>query len=80
MKKLKEMNVKKEDILNRDEMMAIMAGSGSGTCSCTSDGGCGVAMAEGSFGWSMTVCCDGDCETYEGSGPYGGTACGGACP
>lgn len=61
-------------------MKKIIAGADPQNCSCTSAGGCGVAMTQFSWGWDMTVCCDGDCVVYSGQGEYGGTACEGQCP
>lgn len=77
MKTLNVMNVKEDDVLNRNEMKAIMAGSGSGpdTCSCTYNG-CHVTLHQGASGWVLHTC-DG---TWTGSGTYGGTVCGGQCP
>lgn len=64
-------------VLSRNDMKKIVAGAGQ--CSC-SYGGCHVEFGQVSTGWSMAVCCNGDCETYSGSGQYGGTICGGQCP
>lgn len=64
-------------VLGRDEMKSIVAGSGQ--CECEY-GGCAVVFSQTSIDWMYTVCCDGNCNTWDGSGQYGGTLCGGQCP
>lgn len=59
-------------ILNRSAMKKIMAGS---SCTCTYNG-CTSTLTQTDSGWTLTTC-DG---TWTGSGQYGGTVCGGACP
>ena len=81
-KKLNTLNIFGDSInsdvaLSRNEMKKIMAGSGQ--CDCYY-GDCYVTFGQVATGWSMAVCCSGDCETYSGSGQYGGTMCGGQCP
>jgi len=77
MKTLNIMNVKEDDVLDRNEMKAIMAGSGCGpdTCSCNHNG-CNATLHQGRSGWVLHTC-DG---TWTGSGAYGGSVCGGSCP
>lgn len=88
MKTLNVIDVKEEDVLNRNEMKAIMAGSGSGpdcTCTHSSNGTtCQVTVdSSSSFGTRITS----DCVGSSGSsfdqwtvGPNShGTACGGEC-
>ena len=64
-------------VLSRNEMKKIVAGTGQCSCSYC---GCNVEFGQVATGWSMAVCCNGDCESYSGSGQYGGTICGGQCP
>jgi hypothetical protein len=59
MKTLNVMNVKEEDVLNRNEMKAIMAGSGSGpNCIICTKTGNGYGGSDGQF-----------CKEYDQSDP-----------
>lgn len=74
-KKLKLMNVNEDQKLNRFDMKSIVAGSGISECSCSYNG-CDVVLHQMETGWVLYTC-DG---TWNGSGQYGGSACGGQCP
>lgn len=78
LKKLGFMNIIKEDILSRNEMKNIMAGSGGtgcSNCSCNYNG-CNVVFTQCDLGWYLVTCAG----TQSGSGIYSGTICGGQCP
>lgn len=76
-KKLKVSNMMgKDTTLSRSEMRKIMAGSG--TCTCMHNG-CMVTIAQGPYSWGMVIDCGDGSYTYNGSGTWGGSACGGQC-
>lgn len=80
LKKLGFMNIKKEDILCRDEMKTVLAGSGgAGYCYCETDD-CAVEIFLNTGGWEMQMHCGSEVYIGSGSGPYGGTICHGYCP
>ncbi|GAA5521062.1 hypothetical protein LQ318_04905 [Aliifodinibius salicampi] len=86
MKTLNVMNVKEDDVLSRNEMKTIVAGSGSGSpdCTCNYSSGssnCQVTVDSGSmFGTQITVSClDGFYDSWYAGSNQHGTVCGGEC-
>lgn len=85
MKKLNLDFLNETDVLSREEKKNILAGSGSGGsggggCSCQM-GGCSIVFYQNPNSWFYYIQCSGyPMGHYTGSGQYGGTLCGGACP
>jgi len=72
--------------LNRNEMKNIIAGTGptmpqdhDDYCIC-SHNGCDAHIRQYASSWTLEIQCPGqNLETYNGTGEYGGTVCGGEC-
>ena len=79
-KKLNVTNMMGSDAaLSRSEMKKIMAGSGSGSCTCMYNG-CMVTVNQGPYSYGISVTCDDGYEASSGGGgTWNGTACGGQC-
>ena len=83
-KRLRFMNVNDENLLSRDEMKSVLAGSGSGdNCMGVEHycNGAQIIFTQNANDWGYLLCISGGCcEFFEGTGQYGGTFCNGHNP